>query len=384
MDFEKELLKLEQELKSKTYQLGSYVCFAITDPKLREVWAADFRDRVVHHLLINYLEPIWEKKFIFHSYACRQDKGVHRNIHYLRKTIAHKFSFYLQVDIHSFFMSIDKNILYSLIKQHVRNPNILWLCRKIIFHNPTSDYSIRGNKKLLNSIPKHKSLFLNPEIKGLPIGNLTSQFFANLYLNELDQFAKHKLKCHHYFRYMDDLIILHSSKSQLLVWRDEISYFLKKRLELKLHPKKQTLQPVVNGIDFLGYITRPDYLLSRRRVVSNLKQKLYYFNKMLNEKTDFKPDKSSNLQLPLLYSDELPSLNFILKTQATINSYYGHFKHANCFHLKKKLYYEHFKELTNFLEPADKEFSHFVIKQTVKECHPELVEGSDGLASLPA
>ena len=140
--------------------------------------------------------------------------------------------------------------------------------------------------------------------------------------------------------------------------------FLKQYLKLKLHPKKQSLQPLTNGIDFLGYIVKPDYLLSRRRVVSNLKRKLYYFNKTLNSATDFKPNKSNNLKLPLIYSNKLPSLKFIQKTQSTVNSYYGHFKHANCLQLRKTLYFKYFKELTNFLEPADKEFSHFTIRKS--------------------
>lgn len=376
LNFERELLKLESELKNHTYQPGAYICFAITDPKLREVWASDFRDRVVHHLLISYLEPVWKRKFIFHSYACRQDKGAHKAIYYLKKVVSplrhsapvkrqtlNNF-YYLQIDIQSFFPSINKDILFLLIQKHVKNFEILWLAQKIIFQNPTDNYIIKGDKKLLHSIPKHKSLLGAPEDIGLPIGNLTSQFFANLYLNELDQFIKHKLKCRHYFRYMDDLVLLHSDKTQLLKWRNEISFFLNKHLQLKLHPKKQTLQPITHGIDFLGYIVKPDYLLSRRRVVSNIKQKLYYFNKALNPATDFKPDKSNNLKLPLLYSDKLPSLDFIQKAQAVINSYYGHFKHANCLQLRKALYFKYFKELTNFLEPADKEFSYFIVKKS--------------------
>ena len=190
-----------------------------------------------------------------------------------------------------------------------------------------------------------------PTNKGLPIGNLTSQFFANLYLNELDQFVKHKLKCRYYFRYMDDMIILHPDKSQLLEWRKEISHFLKQNLKLKLHPKKQTIQPVAHGIDFLGYIIKPEYLLSRRRVVGNLKRKLHYFNKLLDKKAF------------------LPNLNFIRQTQATVNSYYGHFRHANCFHLKRGLYSNYFKGLKKFLEPADKKYSHFIVPDSAKKLY---------------
>jgi len=348
INFEKELLKLEQELKSHTYQPAGYICFAITDPKLREVWATDFRDRVIHHLLVSYLESIWEKKFIFHSYACRKEKGAHKAIRYLKRytrSATANFTkpvYYLKIDIQSFFPSIDKNILFSLIKKHTSNPEILWLSHKIIFQNPTDNYVIRGDKELLRSVPKHKSLFYAPKDKGLPIGNLTSQFFANICLSELDQFIKHKLKCHYYFRYMDDFVILHPSKTQLLYLRNEISSFVEKRLNLRLHPKKQILQPITNGINWLGYIIKPDYSLSRRRVVSNLKQKLYYFNQ----------------QIP-----ESPNLESLQKVQARVNSYYGHFKHANCFNLRRNLYLKHFKKLKQYLKPADESFSHFVIKE---------------------
>ncbi len=348
INFEKELLKLEKELKNHTYQAGRHTCFIITEPKLREVWAADFRDRVIHHLLVNYLEPIWERKFIFHSYACRREKGAHKAIHhikqYIKRTTNHftQQDYYFQSDIHSFFISIDKNILFNLIKRHTKNQKILWLCQKIIFQNPVDNFIIKGDRKLLRSIPKHKSLFYVPKNKGLPIGNLTSQFFANIYLNELDQFAKHKLKCDYYFRYMDDFVILHPSKEQLLIWRNEISLFLRQSLALKLHPKKQTLQPITKGINWLGYIIKPDYLLSRRRVVANLKQRLYQFNQQIPEPIDIK---------------------FIQHIQSCINSYYGHFKHANCFNLRKNFYLKHFKKLKTFLEPADENFSHFILKE---------------------
>ncbi|PJA89066.1 MAG: hypothetical protein CO138_02405 [Candidatus Moranbacteria bacterium CG_4_9_14_3_um_filter_33_15] len=398
LDFEKSLLAMEKELQARTYQCGRYICFAITDPKIREVWAADFRDRITHHLLINYLEPIWEHKFIFHSYACRQEKGAHRAIRYLKKTL-HSFNpkkigslWYLKIDIESFFMGIDKQVLFGLIKKHVSNDDILWLTHLIIFQNPIDNYFIKGDRKILNSVPKHKSIFYAPETKGLPIGNYTSQFFANLYLNEADQFVKHTLKCKHYFRYMDDLLLLHSDKNQLLKWRREISEFLTKKLLLTLHPKKQILQPVNHGINFLGYIVKPDYTISRKRIVTNLKKKLHYFNKLLDTDTNPWPEipreknkkKKSNTcvanafsyqpTLPLLFSNTLPELELIRKTLATVNSYYGHFQHAHCKKLRIHLYFRYFKKLKTYLEPADKNFSHFVINPSIKKFYQEKTE----------
>ncbi len=364
MNFESELLKLSGELKSHTYQPGPSICFAITDPKLREVWAADFRDRVVHHLLVTYLEPVWERMFVFHSYACRQDKGAHKAIKYLKKIIAPDL-FFLQADIQSFFVSIDKGVLFSLIKKRVKNPEILWLAEKIISHDPTMNYIPRGDLKLLQSVPPHKSLFGKVNC-GLPIGNLTSQFFANIYLNELDQFIKHSLKCRYYFRYMDDLLLLNSSKEQLLIWRDGIETFVETNLKLKLHPKKQILQPATNGINFCGYIIKPDYTLIRRRTVKKLKSKLWHFNQKVLKALD--PDDTSRacdiiFNNPFIVFDNKRFTDDFLHIFSSINSVYGFFKHANCYNLRKTLYEKHFGILKIYLEPINRNYDYFIWKE---------------------
>ncbi len=364
MSFESELLKLRDELKSHTYQPGPSICFAITDPKLREVWAADFRDRVVHHLLVRYLEPVWEKMFIFHSYACRQDKGAHKAICYLKRTIAPDL-FFLQTDIQSFFVTIDKSALFSLIKKRVNNPEILWLAEKIIFHDPTTNYIPRGDLNLLRSVPPHKSLFGKVN-RGLPIGNLTSQFFANVYLNELDQFVKHSLKCRHYFRYMDDLLLLASSKEQLLKWRDGIKTFVEINLKLKLHPKKQILQPTTNGINFCGYIVKPDYTLIRRRTVKKLKSNLWHFNQKILKALD--SDNMSHacdiiFNDPFIVFDNEKFTDDFRHIFSSINSVYGFFKHANCYNLRKTLYEKHFGILKIYLQPVNRNYDYFVWKE---------------------
>jgi len=364
MNFESELLRLKEELKSHNYKPGPSICFAITDPKLREVWAADFRDRVVHHLLVSYLEPVWEKMFVFHSYACRKLKGAHKAIRYLKKIIAPDL-FFLQVDIQSFFVSIDKGVLISLIKKRVKHPEILWLAEKIIYHDPTTNYIPRGSLKLLQSVPPHKSLFGKVNC-GLPIGNLTSQFFANVYLNELDQFIKHSLKCRYYFRYMDDLLLLNSSKEQLLIWRDGIETFVKTNLKLKLHPKKQILQPATNGINFCGYIIKPDYTLIRRRTVKKLKNKLWHFNQKVLKALD--PDDTSRacdiiFNDPFIVFDNEKFTNDFRHIFSSINSVYGFFKHANCYNLRKTLYEKHFGILKMYLQSANRNYDYFIWKE---------------------
>ena len=344
--FEDELLKLQKELESHTYKPGRSICFVVTRPKPREIFAADFRDRIIHHVLVGYLEPIWEGKFIDQSYACRKGKGAHKAIKDLKRYISKatkgntQKAYYLQVDVRSFFVSLKKRILFELIKKQVKNPEILWLTETIIFHNPTCNYYRKCQASLFDLIPDHKSLFKAAPNQGLPIGNLTSQFLANVYLNELDQFIKHKLKIKYYLRYVDDLVILSQNKNQLKIWRDEIDRFLQDKLKLKLHPQKQILQTVNKGIDFVGFIVKPDYTLTRRRIVKNLKEKLWKINQNLAEITE-----EQRKQL-----------------LSTVNSYYGQFRHAKTFGLRQKLWQKNFGKLQDFLEPVDRNFSYFKIK----------------------
>ena len=346
INLEQELSKLKRELENHTYYPGRSICFVVTKPKPREIFAADFRDRIVHHILVSYLERIWEPKFIDQSYSCRKDKGAHRAIKDLKKYIKkvscddQQEAYYLQVDIKSFFVSLNKNILFKLIKKYVKNQEILWLAETIIFHNPTTNYYRKCQMSLFDLIPDHKSLFKVSSDQGLPIGNLTSQFFANVYLNELDLFVKHKLKANYYLRYVDDLVLLSRNKQQLKFWQKEISGFLRRELKLELHPNKQIIQDINKGINFVGFITKPSHILIRRRIVKSLKGKLWNLNK---------------------YSGEL-SKKQIKNILSVVNSYYGHFKHAQTFSLREKLWQEDFNILQKYLEPVDKKISYFKIK----------------------
>lgn len=209
------------------------LCINNAQPKLREIIAADFRDRVVHHVLIERLnKKIFEPRFIHDSYACRVNKGTHAAVDRLNSFIHSlrgkaKLTYYLQLDIKSFFINIDKNILYGLIRKKVQDKELLWLAREIIFYTPADGYLITGNQRLMEKLPEHKSLIkAQDKTKGLPIGNLTSQFFANVYLNELDQYVKHELKCRYYLRYCDDFILLDTDKDKLGKWKEQIRQFL--------------------------------------------------------------------------------------------------------------------------------------------------------------
>jgi retron-type reverse transcriptase len=277
---EENLLRLHEELEGRTYHPSRSVCFVVKHPKFREIFAADFRDRVVHHVLVEVLERVWEPIFLHDSYACRKGKGTHRAVKRLQqfmRRVTHngtKPGFALQLDIRGFFFHIDKEILYQIIAKRIRDEALLWLVRTIIFHDCTEGAVYKTDRRLWRHIPLHKTLFGTENRHGLPIGNLTSQFFSNVYLNDLDQFVKHQLKVRHYLRYSDDFILVHEDPAQLLAWREEIQAFLAERLRLSLTDPVAPPRPIGNGVDFLGYIVRPDYLLVRRRVVSRLKARL--------------------------------------------------------------------------------------------------------------
>ncbi len=261
-------------------------------------------------------------------------------------------------------MSLKKDILFDLISKRIKNPEILWLAKIIIFNDPIKNFTSKGNKSLFAKIPPHKSLFCVPENQGLPIGNLTSQFFANVYLNELDQFAKHNLKAEYYLRYVDDFLFLSRDKEQLKEWRAAIVSFLKERLRLELNLQKQIFQATDKSIDWLGYIIKPNYILVRRRIVKSLKRKLVSFNRSLRDYSAQTP-AGGQLFLPLFEKD--PPLETIEKMLAVANSYFGHFKHADTYNLRKHLWENHFQKLRNYLEPKDSNL-------TVLKIRPEFLE----------
>jgi len=318
---EENLIRLVEALNNRSYQPATSVCFYVDKPKGREIFAADFQDRIVHHLIYNELAPTWEKIFIDQSFACRPKKGTHRAARvlqsYLRKITrsGKKPAYYLKLDIKNFFMSINKLILYQMLCQKCKSDDLRWLLKVVIFHDPTMDYELRSSKRLCARIPRQKSLFYTMENCGLPIGNLTSQFFANVYLNALDQFVKHVLKCRFYVRYVDDFILLSTDKNQLLQWQQQIIQFLADQLQLEINPDATKIDSIFNGVDFVGFIVRPFYLLCRRRVIGNLKTKLKQFKEMLVHQDQ---DKT-------IWHYDYQVLEQLL---VTLNSYLGHFRHA--------------------------------------------------------
>lgn len=276
---ERNLCELHEELLSGAYRPGRSVCFVITHPKPREVWAARFRDRIVHHLLYNRVAPQIEAGFVVDSCACIPGRGtlyatqrLERNARSVTQGWT-KPGFFLQCDLSNFFVSIDKRVLHQQLAKWITDAWWLRLAELILMHDPRNDVDVRSDVARLRLVPPHKSLFNAPAYCGLPIGNLSSQFFANIYLNDLDQHVKHQLRCR-YVRYVDDFVLLHKSPAFLRAALADIEAFLPSRLGAQLNPTKTRLQPIAHGIDFVGQVVRPWRTNTRPRTVNLAQQRI--------------------------------------------------------------------------------------------------------------
>lgn len=265
VDLEGNLLKLHRELLTHEYENGDYRTFWITDPKPRLISAAPFRDRVIHHALVNIIEPVFERRFIHHSYACRKGKGTHKALDLFVK-LSRSSRYVLKMDIRKFFPSLDHAILKETIRGAVKDPEVLWLCDHIIDHSNKQEPILLyfpGDDLLTPIIRKH----------GLPIGNLTSQFFANVFLDQLDHFVKDHLQVKRYLRYVDDFCVFHDDKECLTDLRAEISHFLLS-LRLRLNEGKSRVRRVKEGIEFLGFVVLPDRMRLNRRAVRQQRKRI--------------------------------------------------------------------------------------------------------------
>ncbi|QQG45419.1 MAG: group II intron reverse transcriptase domain-containing protein [Candidatus Sungiibacteriota bacterium] len=261
-EFEQNIFQLHRDLKNKNYKHGTYTSFYIQDPKQRHIHKAIVRDRVLHHAVFSVLNPIFEPTFIAHSLSCRVGKGTHKGVDILdsiTKAVSHnihKPCFALKCDIKKFFGTVDHTILMTLLVKRIKDADAMLVLKEIV-ESLKSEYS---------------NLF---QAKGLPIGNLTSQLFANIYLNEFDQFVKHRLKIKNYVRYTDDFVIISDSKTFLENLIEPIRKFLHDRLALELHPRKVSIRKLHWGVDFLGYIVLPHHRLLRRKTKQRILRKLH-------------------------------------------------------------------------------------------------------------
>ena len=284
IEFEKNLkenlMSLQKELVEQTYCPKPLKGFIIRDPKTRTIHASSFRDRIVHHAIVNILEPIFEKIFIYDTYASRKNKGTHKAVErlkeFMRKVSANGKlvkkalnnnmvqGYVLKADIKHYFEEVNHNILINIIKKKVADEKTIILITKVLGN-------FEGKERC----------------KGMPLGNLTSQFFANVYLNELDYFVKHELKAKYYIRYVDDFVIFHKSKKRLEYLKGRIRECLNQKLKIELHPEKSKILPLRNGITFLGYRVFYHYTLLNKRNIKNIMKKLLLFKENVTGKEDF-------------------------------------------------------------------------------------------------
>lgn len=294
MNLENNLLKIGRELLNGTYEFSEYLEFTIYEPKERKIKTLEYRDRVVQTWYVeNFLKPIFESSYIKDTYACIEGRGTHKAVdkmqEYLRKADKkYEEVWVLKCDIKKFFFNVDRNILYNLIKRKIKDKNFLDLTKKIIFYND--------------------------EKVGIPIGNYTSQIYANIYMNELDKYIKEKMKVKYLVRYMDDFVLLTDNKETAKIWLEKIREFLKENLKLELNSKTAYFK-AKQGVNFCGFRIWKTHRLLREQSKKKMRRKLKNFEK--------------------LYKENRIELNYIV---TCINSWLGHAKHCNSYNLASKLF----------------------------------------------
>jgi len=304
-DLEKNLFKIMKVLEEKSYEPGPYRDFHISDPKKRLISAAPYQDRVIHHALINVIGPIIEKSFIYDSYACIKGRGTHQAIQRYRTFLIGN-SHVLKCDIKKYFWNIDHEILLGQLRAKIKCNDTLWLLKKILdSHEKKEEAEYFPGDDLFTPLNSRR---------GIPIGNLTSQFFANLYLNGFDHFVKEELKAKYYIRYCDDFVVFGNGPKWLNAVRGGMEQYLE-TLRLKLHPNKSRVYRVSDGVDFLGFRIFPDHMRVRKSVVKGYRRKL---QKMVRD-----------------YQDGALSVSGV---RASIQSWIGHVKHADSYRLREEIF----------------------------------------------
>ncbi len=311
-NLEDNIWDLHESLISKTYHHLPYSSFFIHDPKIRHIHKASVRDRVLHHAIVKHLNPIFEPTFIPDSYSCRINKGSHKGVlkfnQYARKVSRNftKSCWVLKCDIKKYFASIDHSMLLAILFRRIQDQDLCWLLKEIV-SSFKSEFTTDYNKP-----------------KGVPIGNLTSQLFANVYLNEFDRFMKHELKEKYYIRYADDFTVLHPQRDQCVSTIEPISCFLKNHLNLELSPNKIILRKFSQGIDFLGYVAFPRFSVTRPKTVKRIFRKI-------------------KKKIELVKIGKISWESF----HQTLQSYFGVLSHSDSFILKQELENQIFFWMTN-------------------------------------
>jgi retron-type reverse transcriptase len=291
------LLQLRNELLLQAYKPQPLKTFILRDPKTRKISKSAFRDRIVHHAICNVIESAFEKRFIYDSYANRLGKGtlnaIKRFDTFKRKASKNnsRTCYVLKADVKHYFETVDHNILLSILKKRIADERVLWLIKLILAN--------------------HNSNIKN---KGMPLGNLTSQFFANVYLNELDQFVKHKLRAKYYIRYVDDFAILHRFRKPLEIYKEKINGFLKEKLALELHPDKSQILKLHKGIGFLGF-------------------RIFFYHKLIRKKNLRKFERRFE-EMKMMYRDELIDREKVIEK---FEGWLAYASHGNTYKYRKRI-----------------------------------------------
>ncbi|WP_251623686.1 reverse transcriptase domain-containing protein [Odoribacter lunatus] len=336
LELEKNLFRLYDEIVNRCYVPKRSAAFVVERPVKREIFCADFRDRVIHHLLFNYLNPVLDGRFINDSYSCREGKGVHygqQRVARAMRACSDNFTreaWILKLDIQGYFMEMDRGLLYEKLRRHMEKPSPHWgdtdmklvdyLVRQIVFNNPVTGCLIRGTMKDWEGLPPSKSLFHSPKGCGLPIGNLTSQLFSNVYLHDFDTWMKYNRKLEFYGRYVDDFYVVHRDKEFLLNLREEVREYLRREEKLTLHPRKFYLQRVEKGVLYLGIVIKPYYRLPASRTKANFYETVRKWNRRSSDGKELSRQERE-------------------KFRAQMNSYFGYLKHYDTMNLQRNVKY---------------------------------------------
>lgn len=351
LDYEHNLSILCDKLLTKKYVPSPSVCFITNEPVKREIFASPFSHRIVCRLLYNYISPFFESKMIYDSYSCRKGKGVFKGIERMEHNIRSvtnnwkNNAWVLSADLQGYFMSINKNILYEIIsrelnkrylnfRKYEQNKSsyiyqldrnfIDYLLRIVIFRDPTKDSVAIGSPSDWDGLPSSKTLWAREKNIGLAIGDITSQLFSNIYLNELDQYVKRILKCRWYGRYVDDFYILSPSKKYLENKLFEIASFLESNLCLKLHPHKITIKEISKGVKFVGAYFLPHRIYPSKSSVARFRKRIHEINNYIH-RTSSTPKQEYCIEK-----------NKLIKIESVVNSYCGYFAHFYSYNLLVK------------------------------------------------
>lgn len=309
-NLEENLIEIQNELMHHTYEVGRYREFFVYEPKQRLIMALPFKDRVIQWATYRVLNPVFENQFYEHSYACRVGKGTHLAAETLQdwlRVVSKKPGkwYYLKMDISKYFYRVDHEVLLNMIGRRIKDPEVMHLLRLIICSEGTK-FGLPAASSLIEVDVRESG-------RGMPIGNLTSQLFANIYLNELDNFVKHELRTHYYVRYMDDFILLSDDKKQLHEWKESIMNYLE--TELGLHTNNKTcVRPISLGVEFVGYNIWNTHMKLRKSTVNRMRKRLKYIQKKYSE-----------------HQMEIGSV------KQTVMSYIGMLNHGNSYRLTNKL-----------------------------------------------